>query len=75
MPTTAQAVQVFERQYFEEDYYIKAVAHHKKRGYNPVYENAETNLLPQLPFVQECVKGFIPDLAQYRVHHHQQSNG
>lgn len=42
---------------------------------DPVYNDAEANLLPEIPLGQELVQRLVLNLAQDGVHHDQQSNG
>lgn len=49
-------------------------AEHEERGDDPVHEDAEANLDPNLARAEDAVQGLILDLAQDRVHHDKQTD-
>lgn len=50
------------------------VAYHQKRCNDPIQEDAERNLNPDISVAKHTIKHFKLHFAEYRVHHNQQSN-
>ena len=50
-------------------------AYHEQRSHDPVHDNAESYLYPDLSLAEHAVQGLELDFAQDWVHHHEQANG
>jgi hypothetical protein len=49
-------------------------AYHEEWSYDPIYNDTESDLLPDATMREYYVKRLVPDLAENRVHHDEQSN-
>jgi len=49
--------------------------YHDQGGDDPVDDNTETELYPDLAFTEDLVQLLVLNFAQDGIHHHQQPNG